>query len=204
MSGVAPTEEQLFFHNIFYPDALLHQHKADGAFDDVHAVHKQVNCDDVQPAEAGQAVGHRHGHSPGKAAVKQKCDERFAAGAQREILTVGKAVQRHTQRGHADQLGRKQADGLLGVVDAGDKGRTNGQRRAHNNAAGKAQGNHPPGGAAGTGQAVCAKLLANDDGCGVAQREEHFIKNLCNRVADVQRGHGLDAPHGIALQVHWK
>ena len=197
-----PAVRKLFLYNILHPDALFHQHKADGAFDDVHTVDEQIDRNDIQPGKAGQAVGQRDRDSPGKAAVKQEGDKGLTAGPQRKIRTVGKTVQRHAERRHADQLGCQQADGFLGIINARDIGRAECQQRPHDNAAGKAQGDHAPGRAARPGQPVGTQLLPDNDGRGVAQREEHLVEDLGDGVADVQRGYCLNAAHRVALQQH--
>ena len=46
-----PAVRKLFLYNILHPDALFHQHKADGAFDDVHTIDEKIDRNDIQPVK---------------------------------------------------------------------------------------------------------------------------------------------------------
>ena len=71
---------------------------------------------------AAENKGNGKVDQPGIAAVKKEGDQRFAAGTQRKVGSVGKGEQRHAQRRRADHAGSKLPDGGLGVVNGGSAG----------------------------------------------------------------------------------
>ena len=118
-------------NHIVRPNARAQQDGADDDLDDICKLHERIDADDGQRCVAAAEKRDGQRDEPSKYAVKQKRDERFAAGANGEVRDMRKCLNGQCCAGDEQKLGCKALYLRRGVVNERDKRRGDGDERAN-------------------------------------------------------------------------
>ena len=185
--------------DLLEPDAAFEHDETEHALDEVDQLAEEINRDDIQRRKVDERIDKRNRDRPDVNAVEQKSNQRFAAGAQREIAAVRKREDRHTDGGNEDKPRRQRADGIGRFIDERDKRRGGSQQHAYREAAGDGKKDQLRRRILGLAVFARAELLADENGDGAAERLEDDVEEIGDCRRDVQRRDDGQPARGIAL-----
>ena len=113
------------------PHAFFDQRKADDDLDQLQRLHAEIQRHNAHARSIGQKPRRRHVDAPGKYAVKQKRDDRLAAGAERKVAAMRKRIGGHHHGDDIEKLRCNLPNVRLRIVNMRDGRRKENQQNAH-------------------------------------------------------------------------
>ena len=127
-----------------YPTPLPQHPTPQDTFQHIRRLADGEKRQNRQVRKPAQAKGQGDGAHPHEAAVEEKGDEGFTAGAEGEVSGIGKGLEGHNQGADKDQVLGQGPDGVGGVVHVGEEAGAQGHKAAEEDTHGDGEGDELP------------------------------------------------------------